>query len=229
MKKHLFLFFVIVIAVVLIVRFVIIRKNPDKSADRPTAAESVAINETSFPDLVFRNYISIYDIDKDGSLSGEEINDVEEIDLLNQDLYGSGPFEKISSMKGLEYFSSLKRLVCCGRGITDLDLSYNTKLEYLNCSGNNLTSLDVSKNNELTELYCGVNSLEKLDLSLNTKLKILYCHCNKIKELDLSHCQYLTDLKCGLNKLTMLDLSNIYHLQNIDCEPNPDLKTVIVG
>lgn len=229
MKKHLFLFFVIMIALVLIARFVIFRKNPDTSADRPTAAESVAINETNFPDSVFRDYISKYDIDKDGSLSGEEINDVEEIDLLDQDLYGSGPFEKISSMKGLEYFSSLKKLVCCGRGITDLDLSRNTKLEYLNCSGNDLTSLDVSKNTGLTELYCGVNSLEKLDLSGNTKLIILYCHCNKIKELDLSKCQYLTDLKCGQNELTLLKLSNISHLQNEELDPNPCLTTVIVG
>ena len=37
MKKHLFLFFVIMIALVLIARFVIFRKNPDTSADRPTA------------------------------------------------------------------------------------------------------------------------------------------------------------------------------------------------
>jgi len=228
MKKHLFLFTVVVIAFVLIIRFGIFRKKPG-IADRPDTAKAITINDTNFPDRIFCDHISIYDKNKDGLLSSEEIDDVEEIDLVDQELYGSGPFEKISSMKGLEYFTSLKRLVCCGRGITDLDLSRNTKLEYLNCSGNNLTTLDVSKNTELTELYCGLNSLEELDMSHNTKLTTLYCHCNKIKELDLSHCQYLTDLKCGLNKLTLLDLSNIYHLQNIDCEPNPDLKTVIVG
>ncbi|MBP5604044.1 MAG: hypothetical protein J6X60_00660, partial [Ruminiclostridium sp.] len=76
-------------------------------ADDP-AGTSIDINETNFPDANFRTYVSdnIDGIDgssKDGKLSETEISKVEEIDISSK---------SIGNLKGIEYFTNLKKLDC---------------------------------------------------------------------------------------------------------------------
>ena len=68
------------------------------------AAESVKINESYFPDAIFRQYIADnFDKDGDGVLSAEEIKTVTEIDVNKMG---------ISSLIGVEYFTELTSLSC---------------------------------------------------------------------------------------------------------------------
>ena len=48
----------------------------------------------------------------------------------------------ISSMNGLEYFTSLKVLVCYDNELERLDLTHNGNLKYLDCAGNRIPSKD---------------------------------------------------------------------------------------
>ena len=135
------------------------------------AAESVEINETNFPDAIFRKYVADnFDKDDDGVLSAEEIKAVTE---LNIDACG------ISDLTGIEYFTDLAFLNCNKNNLTALDVSNNTALQALWCYNNQLTTLDLSNNTALEQLYCTENKLSTLDLSKNTELIQLFCSKNQ--------------------------------------------------
>ena len=90
----------------------------------------IALNDTTFPDAVFRGYIAENaDTDKDSLLSETEIAGVTGIDVS-----GMG----IRDLRGIGYFTALQSLDCSDNQLTSLDLSANTALETLNASGNRL-------------------------------------------------------------------------------------------
>ncbi len=181
----------------------------------------VAINDTNFPDTVFRNYISTnFDSDTDGMLSVEEIAAVTEINVGGTSVY---------SLKGVEYFIELiklncsstsvtslnvssnlilKELMCSNVGISVLDISNNTALTKLNCSWTGITSLDVSNNTALTYLVCSQTRITSLDVSKNLLLEELQCSCNEISSLDVSNNTTLSTLWCNDSKLSFVDISN---------------------
>ena len=193
----------------------------------------VEINETTFPDETFRQWVLSHWYGADGILTDAEIADIYKIELENLG---------ISSLKGIEYFTALKELFCgynqlttldvsqntaltnlyCyNNQLTTLDVSHNTALINLGCPGNQLTTLDVSNNTVLTELWCDTNQLTTLDISNNTELKYLFCFSNQLTELDVSQNTALEQLTCGNNQLTTLDVSHNTALTTLDCRYNP--------
>ena len=188
------------------------------------AAEGeIAIDETNFPDAAFRAYITKFDTDKNNSLSQTEIAAVTKIDV-NSDTYGAA--QKISSLKGIEYFTDLEELECRGNYLVELDVSALTNLESLNCADNpEIESLDVSYNKKLTKLYCS-NNMRKGKLSQlifgenNAALDDLICDDNSLQELDISHLTALERLICNGNALTSLDASNNLKITQLDIENN---------
>ncbi len=124
---------------------------------------------------------------------------------------------KLTSLRGIEYFESLKDLNCRGNQLTTLDVSKNTVLTKLYCYSNRLTTLDVSKNTALTYLSCGINRLTTLDVSKNTALIDLSCYSNQLTSLDVSKNTALTDLSCFNNQLTALDVSKNTALTDLSC------------
>ncbi len=186
-------------------------EDPDVP-DEPVETDELPINETNFPDAVFRQYI-LDECDKDGNgyLSNEEISDTTSIDLYRSDAV---------SLEGIKYFTALQRLMCFDNKLTELDLSGCTSLEHLACTRNRLTSLDVSDCTALTELSCDNNKLTELDVSGLTMLEYIRCSGNELSSLDVSDCTALTDLECDNNKLTELDLSKNTALTYLDCSDN---------
>ncbi len=204
----------------------------------------VAINETNFPDSVFRTYIE-KNCDKDGDkvLSESEIANA-------TNFYFYSWTGKISSLKGIEYFTALESLSFSGHNVTAVDLSHNKALKTLDCSRNPLTSLDLSSNKALESLTCGGTNMTSLDVSGNTALTRLSCQgsysaagmltslkvnkeitnieCqkNQLTSLDLSGCTELTSLSCQDNQLTTLDVTDCKKIQTIWCSNNQltDLK-----
>jgi len=164
----------------------------------------VMIDETTFPDSIFRNWVLSQEYGKDGILTEEEIAEVTFMNLFPQNIIAEG---HIKSLKGIEYFTAVTKLVCSRNELTELDLSKNTALTWLECYGNNLTELDLSKNTELTNLDCNANELIALDVSCCNKLTELNCNNNKLTTLNASGCSALTILKCYANQLTIIDLS----------------------
>ena len=174
--------------------------------------EGIPVNETTFPDANFREYVNIFcDDDEDGVLSVEEIAECKEFGMT---------LKGISSLKGIEHFTALTTLYCAGNSLTELDLSANTALTHLECWGNGLKELDLSANTALTYLDCSDNSLTELDLSANTLLTYLNCSDNCLAELDLSENTALTELICSWNYLATLDLSANTELTRLYCSDN---------
>lgn len=181
-------------------------------------AEGVAINETNFPDEVFRKYVSQVDKNGDGILSKEEIADVREF------FFGSNG---LKSLKGIEFFTELKALYCYDTQLDELDLRNNTALTELDCSDNRLTKLDVSNNKALASLYCSGNQLSSLDISRNTALTSLNCSSNQLTSLDVSNNTALKTLYCSNNSMISLDVSRNTALTRLDCS-NDFLKSLNV-
>ena len=159
---------------------------------------SLKINSANFPDENFRNYLLEQSYGIDGVLSDDEISKITSIDVHERN---------ISSLKGIEYFTSLILLSCYNNQLTALDVSKNTALTYLLCGSNKLTTLNVSKNTALTSLSCESNNLTALDVSKNTLLTFLWCDNNQLTSLDMSRNTALVKLSCGNNQLTSLDVT----------------------
>ena len=152
----------------------------------------IAIDETNFPDDNFRNWILQQYYGMDGKLTENEIKDVTSIAVYEKN---------ISTLKGIEYFTSLTLLNCSSNQLTSLDISKNMALIRLYCDSNQLTSLDVSKNTALTWLDCYSNRLTILDVSKNTALTWLDCYSNQLSSLDVSQNPSLRTLQCYRNHI----------------------------
>ena len=152
----------------------------------------IAIDETNFPDAIFRNWILQQYYGMDGKLTESEIKEVTSIAVYEKN---------ISTLKGIELFTSLNLLNCSSNQLTSLDISKNTALTFLYCDSNQLTFIDVSKNTALTWLECGSNQLTTLDLSKNTALYYLDCHSNQLSSLDVSQNPSLRTFYCHRNQI----------------------------
>ena len=195
--------------------------------------------ELDIPDANFRKYLlKNCDMNGDGRLTlsdAEKWNSsesIKEFDISNQN---------ISSLKGIEHFTTLTRLRCEGNQLTTIDISKNTALVELRCGDNQLSTIDISKNTALATLYCYNNKLTNLNINnntalieldcynnkltslnvnKNTALKILYCHNNQLTTLDVNMNTALITLCCGNNQLTYLNLSKNNALTLLSCFGN---------
>lgn len=164
-----------------------------------TVSAQIEINEENFPDENFRNYLSNKPYGWDGIITEDEIKEITQFLFIGVDEI------KVSSLKGIEYFTALQKLYCCKT---------------------NLTSLDVSRNTALEELYCYDNELNSLNISGCVALKELNCQNNKLVSLDISACMALISLNCRNNELTSLDISGHSSLTSVNCFDNNMLTSL---
>ncbi len=206
---------------------------PEKIIEAPL--EDVAINETNFPDEIFRGFVTeYYDLDHDGILNNEEIRAVNYLGCgpstyaydqlgINREDYGDDEEQYvkdldtaernfyfagngIKNLKGVEYFVDVEEIICWYNQIEKLDLSNNQRLKRLSCSYNALTSLNISQNTDLEYLNCKNNKLTELNVSNNKQIESIYCENNNITELDLNNNTELKFLSVYGNPITTLDL-----------------------
>ena len=96
----------------------------------------IAINETTFPDAIFRAYVKEnFDTTADDILTSSELAQIKDIDVT-----GKG----ISDLTGIQYF---------------------TQLTHLNCSDNELTTLDISQNTSLSSMDFSINPIKVLKVT----------------------------------------------------------------
>ena len=158
-----------------------------------SGSDGIAINQTNFPDAIFRNWLMNQDYGRDGILTKTEIAGVTSIVVSSLG---------IANLKGIEFFTALKWLHCEENQLEALDVTNNTMLERLYCRNNKLTSLNVMKNTALTDLDCSDNQLEILDARRNTALTDLNCERNKLVSLLVStNHRSLQMLSCHSNSL----------------------------
>ena len=195
------------------------------SSDAPRSAEIVlnrvdvespvrikinqSIGHVSFEDDTFRSYIvNNFDLDGDGGVSFKEARSVKKIDCTGL---------KISSLNGIQYFTSLTSLLCSWNKLRSLDLSACKALEILDCSNNWLGSIDLTDNAKLKDLKCAYCNLSSIDVRNCPDLSYLDCSNNMIASLDVSGNKMLVELVCGENYLSALDLSSNTSLSTLKC------------
>lgn len=108
----------------------------------------VTINDRSFPDETFRNYVAAhYDRDADGTLSSDELAAVEGIGRIDEntgEVIDPGVSALgIKSLEGMQYFVNLNTLVCPNNEIEYIDATKNKDLNYVDCTGNHQVVVDV--------------------------------------------------------------------------------------
>ena len=156
------------------------------------SATDVEINETNFPDEIFRVFLKAQPYGEDGIITTDEIEFITDMVIPS-----SG---NIATLKGIEYFTSLKYLMCNGHKLTSLDMSKNLSLEKLICAANKLTSLNLPNTDRLYRLICDDNKLTSLDVSSTPNLEYLDCQRNLLTSLDLSSIWDLSYLNCQYNE-----------------------------
>ena len=156
----------------------------------------IPIDEAHFPDDNFRAYVAEnFDPDGDMRLYRQEISAIKKIEIDFDD--DETHDDDILTLKGIEYFTVLEKLVCCNSALEQIDVTQNKALKYLSCDGNSIRTIDVTQNTEL----------EYLDLSYTGSLK---CH------LDLSNCLKLKVLACEESGLTGVTIANLPKLEVAD-------------
>jgi len=175
------------------------------------ASDEVTINSTNFPDDIFRQYVTSYDINKDGVLSDSELSSVVTINVRGRD---------ISNLKGIAHFKNLKTLNCNGNNLQNLSLESNTMLTYLDAGNNKLNEINVSGNVLLRSLICSNNNISDLDVTHNKTLNYLDASGNELSGLDTSKCTDLSVLNVSNNQITVIDLYNNLNLSTLTANDN---------
>ena len=193
------------------------------------ASSGTPINDTNFPDPVFREYVR--KIAGGPALTNEKVRQIEALDVSDDNIKEVlGDRDPITSLRGIRYLKYVKDLNCSGQELKTLNLELNSRVEKLNCSGNQLTDLWLDpRGNSLKYLTCSVNELTALDLSKSPELTELSCGNNKLTALDLSANKKLQKIVAGSNKLTALDTRNLPELTYLNLWGNHDLRSIDVS
>ena len=146
---------------------------------------------------------------------------------------------EITSLEGIQHFTSLELLDIAGGRITTLDLSNNRLLIWLSVDYVPLTSINISNNPHLADVAIYDTHLAQLDVSNLPALIELWVFSNRLTELDVSNNPNLHTLTVGDNRLTTLDISGNprlrelsawgNYLTELDLSNNPALTTLHVG
>ena len=194
-----------------------------------SAASSTLINEETFPDPVFREYV--LKIVGSSVLTEEKAQQIEVLDVSKDNIKKVlGDRAPITSLLGIRYLRYVKDLNCSGQKLKKtLNLEQNSRVERLNCSGNQLTGLWFHKGSSLKYLTCSVNEFTALDLSKCSELIELSCSSNKLTSLDLSANKKLQKIVAQTNALTTLDTRNLPELTDLYLWGNHDLKSIDVS
>ena len=194
-----------------------------------SAASAIPINEETFPDPVFREYV--LKIVGSSVLTEEKAQQIEVLDVSDDNIKEVlGDRAPITSLMGIRYLRYVKDLNCSGQELKKtLNLEQNSRVEKLNCSGNQLTGLWFHKGSLLRYLDCSVNQFTALNLSKNPELTELSCSSNKLTSLDLSANKKLQKIVAQTNALTTLDTRNLPELTDLYLWGNHDLKSIDVS
>ena len=194
-----------------------------------SAASNTLINEETFPDPVFREYV--LKIVGSSVLTDEKARQIEVLDVSDDNIKEVlGKRDPITSLMGIRYLRYVKDLNCSGQELKKtLNLEQNSRVEKLNCSGNQLTGLWFHKGSSLKYLTCSVNEFTALDLSKCSELTELSCSNNKLTALDLSANTKLQQINASSNKLTALDVRQLPELTHLYLWANHDLKSIDVS
>ena len=172
--------------------------------------ESVEINDTNFPDVSFREWVTKRDwhsesgsYKADGKLDTYEIASVFQMytpsEIISKEYGLTAAFK---SIEGVKYFKYLENLRCTGHELTSLP-ELPDSLKYLYCDDNQIASITNLPSN-LEVLSCAKNQLTSLP-ALPESLTLLNCNMNLLTEIKLNSNAQYTYVNVDRNKLENQD------------------------
>ncbi len=178
-----------------------------------------------FPNENFRKIIVEQLLDRhDGTtdIFKSDLEVLNKIEVLNLEKH------KLTDIKGIEYFESLRKLDVSNNPIINLDVSDLIGLKELYAYACHIHNLKLPKSETLEILDVTLNNLEDLDLEKQSVLKSLSCSGNELSDLGVADCPCLEEIFCSNNFISELDLTENKIIKNIECENN-DLKYLSVN
>ena len=178
-----------------------------------------------FPNKNFRKIIVEQLLDRNDGTTDIFKSDLEvlkKFEVLNLEKH------KLTDIKGIENFESLRKLDVSNNPIINLDVSDLIGLKELYAYGCQIHNLKLPKSETLEILDVTVNNLEDLDLEKQSVLKSLSCSGNELSDLGVADCPCLEEIFCSNNFISELDLTENKIIKNIECENN-DLKYLSVN
>ena len=206
-----------------------VKKKEQDKVDAEARSKTVKIE---IRDAVFKEYLMRYcDMDGDGVLTQWDADHTYVIDFGRDKslLKKLNNTQEVTSLDGIQHFVNLRRLVCSGNSIPNIDVSHNVQLETLIANTCELKLLNVSNNVNLKHLECCDNLLYTVDLKGCPNLEDLNFHKNKMATIDLSACTQLKRLICSDNTLTALDVTKNVELEYLDCSNNQVVQLFFVN
>ena len=157
---------------------------------------------TAIPDTAFEQALILlgHDIPPiDGQILTANVNS---LTFLNVSL------SNISSMVGIEDFTSIVTLHCNDNLINNIDVTQLSNLRTFYIEDNFLGSIDVTQNSFLENFWCDNNNISSIDVSQNLLLITFQIGGNQLTSIDVSYNDTLKVLECENNLLTCLNLKN---------------------
>lgn len=192
---------------------------------------SIIIDETTFPDQVFRTAVlKALGLNEGDTASEKNLQKYISISIDNS---SSAENEKLTSLAGIEYLQNLQSLTCTNGNLAEADLSANSKLSRINIANQPLTSItfpEASKNNIKTATIASTQA-ESLDFSSCEMMENLTVKKNSaLVSLVLPESEKLKSLNFSETQVSSLNLSSFPNLSSLDCSKTPvtnlDLQTV---
>ncbi len=181
----------------------------------------VEINDTNFPDDVFRDYVTNnWDTNpQDGTLSKTEISSVTAAWLGSQG---------IEDFTGIENFTYLTELYVSGNGgLEKLDVSALTRLTSLDASNCALTEINIAGLTKLKTINLNNNQLEALDFTGLEKLESIDCNENRdLTSINVTGLTKLKSISAYGCPLTKVDVSGLESLESLSVNDNNDLEEI---
>ncbi len=156
---------------------------------KPTIAQTYVL----IPDIYFMVYLQNT---FPSAMSGWSLDITNTLVTTTQILDVSS--QSITSLEGVQYFTSLDQLNCPWNSLTSLPVLPNS-LQYLNCYNNSLISLPILPSS-LKSLACSYNNLISLPILPNS-LQSLNCAYNQLTYLPALP-NYLAGLVCNRNNIS---------------------------
>ncbi len=183
------------------------------------------IYSSRIEDSAFNEYLlDCFDANNDGYVSVLEATDVKEIVIDNT------KYSNITSLHGIEMFTSLEKLNFAGQRVSSIDLSANTALTELVCDGNPLESIDLRYSKQLKKLYCQSTTLTELNLTSNEELEEAYLFNSRLSDITCVFAYNLKTLDISCNNLSgTIYLSQNPFLQSLKCTGNTLLDQVVIN
>lgn len=217
-----------------------------------SARQDVVIDENTFPDSTFRQWIlDVYDTDGDSRLSPTELAQLEMTGNMNA--FSASDRNAVRDWTGIEYFTGITEFSLVGgipqaetldlrknanleilmlngaRNLTALEVSGLANLKTLECAAASIRELDLSGLGNLQRLACPETSLERLDVSGLNSLQLLICYNTHIQELDVSRLSNLIAIMCYDTPITELNVSGLNNLTHINCNNTSVTELNVTG